>query len=320
MNDTEKKNGEMKEYTILVVDDDNASHIMVKKLLGDRYNLVHVREAQEAIDTISQTPINLILSDIHMPEMTGLEFLESIMVDADKRDIPVLIMTNLPTVEKEKKALDLGAADFIDKTLFHDDKAEVLNRVEMKLVTNLNLPELTKETSINKKKFGSKLMSEALMGDFVSTTRLLGSLLRQSFGLDHISIWTISLKTPHLVVAVGLELPEDYGNEELKEEESFNYIFKRKKPYLSNNIFSGELGVLEEFSRKYELPAEMGVPLFALDEKQLIKNKMTIPAKTDIFGYALVKRNKVFTTKEYKLLSKLLVQAGTILWRLYKRV
>mgnify|MGYP003117182432 FL=1 len=106
-------------YTILVVDDDKASHIIVKNLIGKKYELVHVKEPQQAINILSEKRINLILCDIHMPGMTGLEFLEAIKKDIDKKDIPILLMTSLPTVEKEQKAMDLGAKDFINKELFH---------------------------------------------------------------------------------------------------------------------------------------------------------------------------------------------------------
>ena len=102
-------------YTILVVDDDKASHIIVKNLIGKKYELIHAKEPQQAINILSEKKIDLILSDIHMPEMTGLEFLEAIKKDSEKKDIPILLMTSLPTVEKEQQAMDLGAKDFRKK-------------------------------------------------------------------------------------------------------------------------------------------------------------------------------------------------------------
>lgn len=112
-------------YTILVVDDDKASHIIVKNLIGKKYELVHVKEPQQAINILSEKRIDLILCDIHMPGMTGLEFLEAIKKDIDKKDIPILLMTSLPTVEKEQKAMDLGAKDFINSLSGHHHTADL---------------------------------------------------------------------------------------------------------------------------------------------------------------------------------------------------
>ena len=113
------------DYTILVVDDDRASHIIVKNLIGKKYNLIHAQEPQQGINILSEKKIDLILSDIHMPGMTGLEFLEAIKKDAEKKNIPILLMTSLPTLEKEQKAMELGAKDFIQKDLFHEKPPDI---------------------------------------------------------------------------------------------------------------------------------------------------------------------------------------------------
>lgn len=104
-------------YSILVIDDDDPMHFMAKNLLGKEFVVKHARSAQEAINLLSEMPFNLILSDIHMPGISGLEFLESLQTDTSKKQIPVLIMTNLPTPEKEQKAFQFGAADFIKKRI-----------------------------------------------------------------------------------------------------------------------------------------------------------------------------------------------------------
>src|SRR6056297_1604523 len=100
-------------YKILVIDDDDPIHLFIDRMLESEYSVLHAYNAQEGIDILSKEPVNLVLSDIHMPGMSGLNFLESLLSDADKKNIPVLIMTSLPTIEKEKKALELGAADFM---------------------------------------------------------------------------------------------------------------------------------------------------------------------------------------------------------------
>lgn len=73
-------------------------------------------------------------------------------------------------------------------------------------------------------------------------------------------------------------------------------------------------------SRENNLPAEIGVPIYCITEKELIRNKMKIPATTRAFGYVVIKRKTVFTTKEYQLISKLLIQTGSVMWRLYQEM
>ncbi|HCI71254.1 MAG TPA: response regulator, partial [Balneola sp.] len=153
-------------HTILVIDDDEPIHIMAKSLLGKEFQLVNARDSQEAINILSETPVNLILSDIHMPGLSGLELLESIRDDEEKSKIPVLIMTNLPTVEKEQKALDLGAVDFIKKERFNTDREGVLELVRMKILTDVNIKGLDEDLEKSKNVLVMKLMESAIKGSF----------------------------------------------------------------------------------------------------------------------------------------------------------
>lgn len=307
------------EYTILVVDDDEPIHIMTDNLLNEEYSLIHAKNAQEAIDLLSEKPVNLILSDIHMPGISGLEFLESLMNDAQKREIPVLIMTNLPTVEKEKKALDLGAADFVDKTLFNEDKEEILKRIRMKLVTSIRIPDLDSELSASKDKLVSKVMSEAIKGDFNSTVQHFCQELKSRFEIDFSALWGISGDRPNRVATLGIDPPESYGAEDLLGEVSYQQLSERKKSYMTNHVYSEDVGIMQKFSEEHDLPAEIGVPLFAIDERKLLMHNMSIPDDAKLFGFLVLKRNKLFTSKEFEVISRLTIQTGSILWRLFKK-
>jgi len=308
-------------YKILVVDDDQPVHIFTDKALGENYHLSHADNAQEAIDLVSKESFNLILTDIHMPGMTGLEFLESLLADANKKDIPVLIMTSLPTVEKEKKALDLGAADFVDKSIFFQkEKDELLNRVQMKLVANVNVPELPEGLKVNKKHLVSVLMDEVLTGDFFTASRKLFMELRKVFELDHIYLWSLRSEEPQVLLSIGNEALLKFGPAELKQEKRFSEFLKDKKPYLSNHVFHGEGGIFCEASKKENLPAEAGIPLYAMTDRELVKNKMKIMPGTEVFAFVTLKRNRLITTEEFNYLTRFLVQCGTILWRLFNKL
>lgn len=307
-------------YTILVVDDDKASHIIVKNLIGKKYELVHVKEPQQAINILSEKRIDLILCDIHMPGMTGLEFLEAIKKDIDKKDIPILLMTSLPTVEKEQKAMDLGAKDFINKELFHLSPIEVAQRIEMKLVSNFRIPDLSKKLAANQKEIVQDMMVRMETMDFLNVSQEFCHQIAKLFELEHLSFWKLSKEKPNLLVTVGSKIPRDYNPQDLYTELVFRRMIKNRKPYYTNNIYNSKLGVFIEGSREEGMPAEIGVPMFAVTESNLIKNQMKIPGNAPIFGYMLMKRSKVFSTKEYAVLSKLIIRCSTMIWRLYKQM
>ena len=178
-------------YKVLVIDDDKPIHFMVKSLLKKEFQVLNAHDVQEAIDILSETHVNLILSDIHMPGISGLEFLESIRLDEKKKKIPVLIMTNLPTVEKEQKAYDLGAADFIKKELLNNDKEKVLEIIRMKIVTDVRVDGLDEDQSKKKDRLVMKLMETAITGSFPKTVETLCEGLNEIVSTKFTGFWMV---------------------------------------------------------------------------------------------------------------------------------
>ncbi|RNC86136.1 MAG: response regulator [Balneola sp.] len=307
------------QYTVLVIDDDEPIHYMTKNLLGGEFNLVHAKNAQEAIDILSNTKINLILSDIHMPGLTGLELLESVRQDNEKSQIPVLIMTNLPTIEKEQRALQLGAADFIKKELFTSDRDRILELVRMKLVTNIDVSDLEEDLAENKNRLVMKLMESALSGSFSDTVDVLSTELKAILDSNFLGFWIVKGDSSELVHFYGDEKPDDTIVDSITTEQSFHHLLETQTPYLSNHIYNEELGFFTEFSKANKLSAEIAVPLFSVNEKSLLMNNLKVPDKTDLFGVIVIKRNVLFSSNEFSLISRLITQTGSILWRLYKK-
>lgn len=307
-------------YSILVIDDDKMTHFVIERILGERFDLIHVYDAQAAVNKLSEVTIHLILSDIHMPGIDGLEFLESIMADAEKGNIPVLIMTGQPTVEKEKSALNLGAADFIKKSLFKDNPEDVVERVELKLTTTLEGIPVPKGFSVSKKEFVQSFMEEVQSGDFFTISRRLCTLLHNRFDINHIFFWVVRQNQPRLILTMGVKELQKFGPDDLVNENTFNVFSEKPKPYLSNHAFGKDLGIFKEASKKAKLPSEIGIPLYEVTDREYLRNDRKIPEGAAMFGYLVLKRNKLFTTKEFNFLSKLLIQCGTILWRYFKKI
>lgn len=305
-------------YTILVIDDDKVMHVMAKAILGEDYELINAYDSQEAIDKISGEKINLILSDIHMPGMDGLEFLESLMADSEKKNIPVLIMTAQPTVEKEKEALNLGAADFIDKQLFNNEQEKIRKRISSKLATTLDLPPLDEKLRRAKKEFTKRLMEDVMGGDFFTVARTLCMNAGKYFSADVAFFWTIHKREPRLILGTGQSKMHQLGPDKLVPEDSYITMLKEKKPYFSNHVFGEGEGIFKEISKNEKLPVEIGIPLFMVTDKEFLKYNRRIPPRAGLFAYVVLKRKKLLNTTEFNLISKLFTQSGTLLWRLYR--
>ena len=308
-------------YKILVIDDDKMMHLMTKKILGDDFELHHAYGAQEAIDLLSDETFHLILSDIHMPGVDGLEFLESLTTDSQRKNIPVLIMTSLPTVEKEKNALDLGAADFIDKKQFKDDSDEIIELINAKLVTTIDSGNLSDKLQLDKKEFVKKLMEEVQVGDFFTVSRKLCSMANTIFQINYTFFWTLHEKEPRMIMGLGNKPLHIFGPKDLIKEKTFHEFLEEKQPYFSNHAMGEDhKGIFKEASKNEQLPGEIGIPIYAITDREYLKMGRKIPDDAKVFGYVVMKRNTLITSKEFDLITNLFIQSGTILWRLYLKI
>lgn len=120
---TEKKD------RILVVDDDMMNLMLVKKLLGIRYDVVSVSSGAEAIAFLQDQTPDMILLDLHMPEMNGLEVLEKIRSMENLVDIPVIFLTADNERETEAEIFKAGAIDFIQKPFIPEVVIQRISRI-----------------------------------------------------------------------------------------------------------------------------------------------------------------------------------------------
>ena len=105
--------------TILVVDDDDTHRTMLRTLVGGwGYDIVEADDGSTAIEKVQEQPFDLILMDVRMLRVSGLEALERIK--AYNPAIPVTIMTAYSSVETAVEALKKGAYDYLTKPLDFD--------------------------------------------------------------------------------------------------------------------------------------------------------------------------------------------------------
>lgn len=99
--------------SILVVDDDIAHRAMLRILLGWQYDIVEADCGSEAIEKVRKTSFDLVLMDVCMPEISGVEALDKIKTTNPK--IPVIMMTAYSSNETAAEALKKGAYDYLTK-------------------------------------------------------------------------------------------------------------------------------------------------------------------------------------------------------------
>lgn len=104
--------------TVLVVDDDRFyGNICKVKLTKEGYNVIVMTNGSWALKTLSEKKVDLMLLDLVMPEMDGFETLKALKSDEKYKNIPVIVLSNLGQPEDLKKAIQLGADDYMIKTI-----------------------------------------------------------------------------------------------------------------------------------------------------------------------------------------------------------
>jgi len=102
----------MKIYKILVVDDDYGSRLMLKKALEQHdYEVVTCSNATDAIELIKEQTFDLMLTDLIMEQISGLELLERLR--ELEKDIATILLTGHASIETAIQAVRLGASDYL---------------------------------------------------------------------------------------------------------------------------------------------------------------------------------------------------------------
>jgi CheY-like chemotaxis protein len=109
------------EEPILLVEDDDLDAMITKRSLdeiGITNPLIHKRNGEEALKYLTARPASMprvLLLDLNMPKMNGIEFLEALRTDGALKDIPVVIVTTSLEAKDIARSLELGAASYIVK-------------------------------------------------------------------------------------------------------------------------------------------------------------------------------------------------------------
>ena len=114
---------------ILIVDDDpDIATMLEDRLQASDYGTVIAKDGVEALELVEQEAPHLMLLDLDMPRMTGLEVLKRLPKVRPAEDLPVIVMTAHASIDAAVEAMKTGAYDFLTKPLDKDHLLLVINK------------------------------------------------------------------------------------------------------------------------------------------------------------------------------------------------
>ncbi len=122
---------------ILVVDDEIGALTLIGIML-DRggFEVLKARDANQAIETLDKDTPDLIILDVMMPGIDGIELCKMIRGRQSTTETPILILSARGDAESVMRGMDAGATDYLPKPILHHDLvAKVRNMLDMNTVT-----------------------------------------------------------------------------------------------------------------------------------------------------------------------------------------
>lgn len=125
--------------SILLVDDDMTLREMyAERLKAEGFQVVAAKDGEEALQIATDTHPNIILLDIMMPKINGLDVLKKLKEQAETKDIPVIVLTALIQDRERMESVTRGADDYIVKS--ETMPGEVIAKVHALLDKKSNPP------------------------------------------------------------------------------------------------------------------------------------------------------------------------------------
>jgi putative two-component system response regulator len=126
--------------TVLVADDQASNRELMEELLsGEGFDVITAPDGAAALQELSRVQVDLVISDVLMPRMSGLEVCERIKASPETYLIPVILVTSLSDKQDRINGIKVGADDFLTRPV---DRTELLARVRSLLKLKLRTDEL----------------------------------------------------------------------------------------------------------------------------------------------------------------------------------
>ena len=117
--------------SILIVEDSSTTRALIKAIIEEMGDF-HTVEASSGFDALKLLPtedFDLIITDINMPDINGLEFINFMKSNPKYRDLPLIIVSTERSEEDKKRGMALGAKAYITKPFKANELQEVIKQV-----------------------------------------------------------------------------------------------------------------------------------------------------------------------------------------------
>lgn len=118
---------------VLIVDDSAAIRKILRRVLQQAEiplgQIYEAGDGREAVESLKKQKVHLILSDINMPNMDGLQFLSEIKANPEFKDVPVVMITTEGSQAKVLEAVQLGAVGYVRKPFTAEQIKEKLTGI-----------------------------------------------------------------------------------------------------------------------------------------------------------------------------------------------
>jgi DNA-binding response OmpR family regulator len=180
-----------KKPLILVVDDQPINiNLLERKLQRENMDVITAANGKECLEAISRVTPDLILLDVMMPEMDGIETCERLKKNPETNAIPIIFITARSSKEGKLEGLNVGAVDYITKPI---DLDETLARVK----TQLRLQEIHRENLELQKRLGESRRTAAVGAVTQGVAHNLNNLLGVAVG--YLDLLKTSADNPEMV-------------------------------------------------------------------------------------------------------------------------
>lgn len=117
-----------KPHKVLLVDDDKNILKLLQFILKDSYEVIGMRDPEEALRIIEHLELDCVVADIDMPVMDGFEFLSAVRTVFKEVELPVIMLSGKESSEDKVKCFQLGADDYMTKPFNPDELKARINQ------------------------------------------------------------------------------------------------------------------------------------------------------------------------------------------------
>ncbi len=119
---------------ILIVDDDKTTRKLLNLFLKAKgYEVVTAENGLDAMEKLGTENINLVVTDMNMPYMDGIELTKNLRADDNWKNIPIVMVTTEADEDEKKKAVEAGVDDYLVKPANAEQITDSIKRILKKL-------------------------------------------------------------------------------------------------------------------------------------------------------------------------------------------